>query len=336
MRPDAPPTAEEIARAFAFQQAHADSEPGDKQAGAAVAGEIYREYLSTLKQDEAAPGLLKFIENLAESGSVTTEDRGPHRAFWSYQSQLEGADTPVPNRFLARACGESRGLQVLEDTPAGHQLNSYSLGNELVVDALTQHFDFDPDELDSAHGKAWDTLSDRYAEATEGLVIAFAADITEDSVLGKTEVPALLQNSKVGKEGIKFATPMPRHEHIPAEIQALMADDPVRCQLRMGDYDPEKSPKDLAEKLGAIDVPENQRMAHEAAMWKLASANTYDELSVRAAVKQPARAANAFMPGTVARPVAQPAAPRGPTGHGVINPAPGLPSPARVQSGTER
>lgn len=45
---------------------------------------------------------------------------------------------------------------------------------------LARHFDFDPEELDAAHGAAWDTLSDRYAMATEGLVIGFAADITAD------------------------------------------------------------------------------------------------------------------------------------------------------------
>ncbi|WP_405491500.1 hypothetical protein [Streptomyces sp. NBC_00096] len=335
MRADAPPTPEEIARAFVLQEAQADVDRADPRAGREVAEKVYRDCLSA-QPESSEPNLLGFITALAREGSVTNEERGADRAFWSYESQLEGADKPVPNRFLARACGESRGLQVLEDTPAGHQLNSYSLGNRTVVRALAQHFDFDPDELGTAHGRAWDTLSDRYAEATEGLVITFAADITEDSVLGKTEIPALLQNSKVGKEGIKFATPMPRHEHIPAEIDALMADAPVRCQLRKGDYDPEKSPKDLAVKLAAIDVPENQRMAHEAAMWQLASANTYDELSARAAAKQSPQAGNAFMPGMGARPVARPAAPRGPTGHGVINPAAEFPSVVPAQSGVER
>lgn len=117
-------------------------------------------------------------------------------------------DVPVPNRFLARACGESRGLQVLEDTPAGHQLNSYALDNRHVLEGLVEHFDFDPEELDAVHGQAWDSLSDRFAEATEGLAIPFAADVTRGSVLGKTEMPTLLKKADVGKEGVKFATPL--------------------------------------------------------------------------------------------------------------------------------
>ncbi|MGW0364348.1 hypothetical protein [Streptomyces sp. NPDC002990] len=335
MRPDAPPTPEEIATAFAFEAEYAAAVPTDQEAGAEVAGRIYRDFQSEYGP-ERPPDLLAFIKDLAENGSVTNEDRGIHRAFWSYESQPEGADRPVLHRFLARACGESRGLQVLEDTPVGDQLNSYFLDNRHVVEGLTEHFAFDPAKLRTTHGQAWDTLSERYAEATEGLVIGFAADITEGSVLGKTEIPELLKNSKVGKEGIKFATPMPRHEHIPAQIDALMAEDSIRCQLRMEDYDPEKSPKDFAEKLAAVDVPEKQRMAHEAAMWQLASANTYDELSARASAKTTPQTTNAFLPGMAARPVARPAAPRGPTGHGVLNPAAQFTSPAPAHSGVER
>lgn len=314
------------------------------ESGLELAGRIFSDCQSA-QAGQSRLDLPAFVKDLSENTSVTNEDRGPDRAFWSYESQPEGADSPIPHRFLARAFGESRGLQVLEDTPAGHQLNSYFLGNANVVEAMVEHFGIDADELGAAHGKAWDTLSTRYAEATEGLVIALAADITEDSVLGKTEIPALLENSKVGKEGIKFATPMPRHDHIPAGIDALLADDPVRCQLRKEDYDPEKSPKDLAAKLAAIDVPDNQRMAHEAAMWQLASANTYPELSAHTAAKQSpqaaqtaqaAQAGNAFLPGMGARPAARPTAPRGPTGHGVINPAAPLPSVAPAQSGVER
>ncbi|MGW0754870.1 hypothetical protein, partial [Streptomyces sp. NPDC002587] len=166
-----------------MQQAHAEAEPAREQDGTKVAGRIYQDYLATLEPNEGGPGLLRYIEDLVKNTSVTNEDRGPHRAFWSYESRLEGADRPVPNRFLARACGESRGLQVLEDTPAGHQLNSYSLGNRYVVRALAEHFAFDEAELDATHGAAWDTLSERFAEATEGLAVPFAADITEGSVL---------------------------------------------------------------------------------------------------------------------------------------------------------
>ncbi|MGW0752982.1 hypothetical protein, partial [Streptomyces sp. NPDC002587] len=192
-----------------LQQAQADSEPQTKQAGAKLANRIYQDALARMEPSPDGPDLAEFITSLALEDSVTNADRGIDRAFWSYESELEGTDKPVPNRFLAKACGESRGLQVLEDTPAGNQLNSYCLDNVDVLNALAQHFDFDEAELGAVHGAAWDTLSERFAEATEGLAVPFAADITEGSVLGKIEVPALLRNSEVGKEGIKFATPLP-------------------------------------------------------------------------------------------------------------------------------
>ncbi|MFD0374516.1 hypothetical protein [Streptomyces sp. NPDC127112] len=109
------------------------------------------------------PTLPDFIEGIGRDGSVTNDARGPHRAFWPYESVLEGADTPVPNRFLARACGESRGLQVLEETPAGHQLNSYAPDHRHVLEGLVEHFKFNSEELDTVHGQAWDALSDRFA-----------------------------------------------------------------------------------------------------------------------------------------------------------------------------
>ncbi|MET9320858.1 hypothetical protein ABZX75_11830 [Streptomyces sp. NPDC003038] len=240
----------------------------------------------------------------------------------------------MPNRFLARACGESRGLQVLEDTPAGHQLNGYFLGNEFVVDALAQHFGFEPEELDTTHVQAWDTLSDRYAEETEGLVIGFAADITEDSVLGKTEMPKLLQKSNVGKDGIKFATPMPRHEHLPPDIDAFIANDPVRCQLLMGDYDPTKTPKEFAMKLHAIDVPEDQKEAHKQIVDRLSNANSYKEVNPATpeGKRQSART-NSFLPGVNVSHGVIPASRTSLTSHGAIEPvAPHIaPKPAGIE-----
>ncbi|MGW2015478.1 hypothetical protein [Streptomyces sp. NPDC001927] len=324
MRPDAPPTPAEIARAFALEQEHDAAEPRDEQAGAAIARRLYGDYLSTLdpKAEGPQPGLLHFIENLAAKDSVTNKDRGPHRAFWSYESELEGVDKPVPNRFLAKACGQSRGLQVLEDTPAGHQLNGYFLGNEYVVDALAEHFNFDPEKLDATHGAAWDTLSDRYAVATEGLVIGFAADITPGSVLGKTEIPALLKNAAVGKEGIKFATPLPQHEHLPPDINAFMAHPPIRCQLRMWDDDPGKSPEEFAMKLHAIDVPEDQKKAHAAIVDRLSTANSYEELNPTTAEAKQRGRMSAFIPGVNVGHGVVPAPRSVVTGHGVSEPAP--------------
>ncbi|MCY0922771.1 MULTISPECIES: hypothetical protein [unclassified Streptomyces] len=326
MRPEAPPTPEEVARAIAFEQEHAESEPADESAGRRLAVRLYEDCLSAQPEQDGpeqdGPDLMGFIKHISEQGSVTNEDRGPDRAFWSFKSQPEGADRAIPHRFLARAYGESRGLQVLEDTPAGNRLNGYFLGNEFVVDALAQHFDFEPEELDAAHGAAWDTLSDRYAEAAEGLVITFAADITEDSVLGKTEMPKLLGGSNVGKDRIRFAVPMPRHEHLPPEIDAFIANDPVRCQLLMGDYDPAKSPEEFAMKLDAIDVPEDQREAHQHAVERLSTATSYEELNPATPDTKRSRVrTNSFLPGVNVGHSIVPASRRGPTSHGAIEPA---------------
>ncbi|MEU9031397.1 hypothetical protein AB0D46_28560 [Streptomyces sp. NPDC048383] len=338
MIPEAPPTPQEIARAFELDQEHANATPADQEQGYEVAQRIFADYVASGASTKD-PDLLQFIKGQANSGSVTNEDRGVHRAFWSYESKLEGVGAPVPNRFLARACGESRGLQVLEDTPVGHQLNSYFLDNRYVVEALAEAFKFDPVELRSIHGKAWDTLSERFAQETEGLAVSFAADITENSVIGNIEIPALLKNSKVGKEGIKFATrlPLEGHEHLPPDVHGFMSNDAVRCQLRKGDDDPQKSPEEFAKKLAAIDVPEDQKEAHSAIVARLSEAKSYEELHTappEPKQKGPSKRARAFMPGMSLENGIPPAAPaRGPTGHGVMNPvAAGLaPKPAGIE-----
>lgn len=277
-----------------------------------VAERIYRDYLAS--HPDGGPTLPDFIAGIGRDESVTNDARGPHRAFWSYESELDGVDVPVPNRFLARACGESRGLQVLEDTPAGHQLNSYALDNRHVLEALAEHFDFDPEELDAVHGQAWDSLSERFAEATEGLAIPFAADVTRGSVLGRTEMRALLKKANVGKEGVKFATPLPPHEHLPKEIHELISADPVRCQLFKDDYAITKSPQSFAGVLAAIDVPESHKAAHKQAVDRLTGAKSYGELKVKAQ-------ASAFLHGVTLPTGLTQSAARSRGGHGLLNPA---------------
>ncbi|MEV7519480.1 hypothetical protein [Streptomyces sp. NPDC091371] len=324
MTPDAPPTPQEIARAFELWDEHLASIPDDPASARALAERIYQDCQATVPSGEPAPKLLDFIANLAETGSVTNEDRGPVRAFWSHESQPEGADRPVPHRFLARACGESRNLQVLEDTPAGHQLNSYHLGNPLVVDALERHFAFDDEKLATTHGEAWDTLSRHFANAAETKVVAFVPDISaERSVLGRDEMPLLLQNENVGKDGVKFPVPLPRHEHIPADIDAFIANPSVRSQLVMEDYAEEKSPEAFAVKLNAIDVPEEQKETHERIVDRLSMATSYKEMLGQEApeAKRPSVRTNSFLPGVNVSHGIVPAARSGPAGHGAIPPA---------------
>ncbi|GGV05437.1 hypothetical protein GCM10010260_48280 [Streptomyces filipinensis] len=337
---DSPPTREEITEAVARQHAYRQAEPQSQEAGESVAQRIYTDWREAHAQGRDVPDLVSFVRDVAGTGSVTREDRGEVRAFWSYMSQPEGASEPIGHRYLAQACGSSRGFQVLEDTPAGSRLDSYQLWNEHVKDALVRDYGLDEEAVNALAPEVWSTVSQRYAEAAQGPVVAFATDIAAFSVLGKDELPRLLAHEQVGKDNIRFPLPAPRHEHLPPEIDALIADDAMRAQVLMEDFDPEKSPKEFAAKLGGVDVPERLRDDHQAALRRLQLADSYEELNAKASAPQPA-AVNEFLPGVAVRPVAMPAAPRGPAaGHGVLNPAAALslptPMPVQQSAGVER
>ncbi|MFJ9964060.1 hypothetical protein [Streptomyces avermitilis] len=336
-----PPARDEIERALALQDAYEAAAPHNRDEARVAVGRMYADWRVAHEQGREFPDLFSFVRDVAGNGSVTHPDRGEVRAFWSWKSQPEGAPREVGHRYLAQACGSSRGMQVLEDSPAGRQLDSYHLWNTEVQRALVDDFELDEAAVTSLAPEVWSTVSQRYAEAAEGPVVAFAADIGAASVLGKDELPRLLAHTNVGKENIKFPLPSPRHEHLPPEIDGLIADDAVRAQVRMDDFDPAKSPKDFAQKLGGVDVPERLREDHEAAMWRLGLADTYEQLHPKPPTRQRATA-NEFLPGVDVRPAARPAAPRGPTGHGVMNPAaalsvpPPAAAPAHQPTGIER
>ncbi|MGW6565430.1 hypothetical protein [Streptomyces sp. NPDC054975] len=337
----APPTRAEIENALRLQDEFAQGRPETPSEARAVVSRIYSDWQAA--KAEAAPerpldDIPSYIRDLAAHGDVTNPDRGIIRAFWSYRSQPEGAPREVKHQFLAQACGQARGYQVLEETPAGQTLDSYYLASHLVRDLLAEDHGVDEDDLKAATAEAWKTVSDRYALAAEGPVVTFSTDITAGSILSASEMPILLAHEKVGKDAVSFPLEMPRHDHLPPEIDALIADPPLRAQVRKEDFDPSKSPKEFAAKLADLDVPENQREAHEAALWRLSTANTYDELNTRAAQNVPAQQQHsAFTPGLTAKPVTRPAAPRGPTGHGVYDPADiELPAPAPAPTGVER
>ncbi|WP_137993578.1 hypothetical protein [Streptomyces vilmorinianum] len=338
----APPTQAEIENALRLQEEFDRGKPGTPAEAMAVASRIYADWQAARENnppDRQVPDLLSYVRDLADNGSVTNPDRGMIRAFWSYRSQPEGAPRAVRHQFLAQACGQTRGYQVLEETPAGGRLDSYHLSNPLVQAALAKDYEVDVQDVAKVNSYAWKTVSDRYALAAEGPVVIFATDITEGSILGANEMPIVLAHEKVGKDAVSFPLEMPRHEHLPPEIDALIANPPLRAQVRMEDHDPDKSPKDFAAKLAALDIPENQREAHEAALWRLSTANTYDELTTRAEQNAiPQQKTSAFTPGMTTRPASRTAAPRGPTGHGVYNPAIAPPAPALTpaQPGVER
>ncbi|MFC8273349.1 hypothetical protein ACFUJR_12625 [Streptomyces sp. NPDC057271] len=330
---DAPPTQEEIDTAFRLRDEYTKATPSNAEEASVLAGRIYDDWQTAHAEERTtAPDLLAFIKDIGDNASVTSPDRGSVRAFWAYESQPEGAPEPIQHRFLARACGASRGLQVLQETDGGRQMDSYRLETDEMQDVLVEDYGLNREKLKSTVDDTWIKLSERYAREAQGPVVAFVGEIAERTVLGKDELPILLERSEVGKEGVKFPVPLPERDHLPPDIHAFIAHAPHRAQIRMEDYAADKSPKDFAAKLAGLDVPDNQREAHEAALWRLSTANTYPELNALTAQNVPKQQHSAFTPGLTTKAAIRPAAPRGPTGHGVYNPtiAPPAPEPTGV------
>ncbi|MGW0390849.1 hypothetical protein ACWDYJ_08090 [Streptomyces sp. NPDC003042] len=323
----APPTNGEITTALRLEGEHRAATPTTPEQVEEVHERLIRDWQAANEAGTPTPDIQSFIREVAAKESVTNKERGDVRAFWSYKSQPEGAPSEVGHRYLAQACGVTRNYQVLEDSPAGKQLDSYHLWEPEVQGLLVQDFAVSEAESEALAPEVWSTVSRRYAEEAKGPVVVFAADIGEESVLGKDELPQLLAHKQVGKEGVEFALPSPRHEHLPREIDELIADDAVRCQVRMEDFDPkETTPKDFAEKLGAIDVPENRQADHQAALSRLMSADSYAELNAPPAASArpgPERAHGFMLAVDIPAKVPLPR-PGRPSGHGVINPVPEL------------
>ncbi|MEV7541333.1 hypothetical protein [Streptomyces sp. NPDC089915] len=323
------PTPDELARAIALEAAYEASKPRTPDRVEEVTSRIWGDWAAAYPEAEGRPSLLSFIREVANTQAVTIEDRGETRAFWSWRSQPEGAPQDVGHRFVAQACGESRGYQVLEDTEAGRTLDSYHLWQPEVQKALAQDLGLPEKELQDLAPEVWRAASFRYAQESQGPVVAFAADLGAGSVLGEIEMPQLLDHPNVGKEGVRFPLPLPRHEHLPAEIDELMADEAVRCQVRMEDYDAkDTTPAQFAARLAAIDAPERQRTALEAAVGTLSAAQGYEELTALPAEREqpePPKPAlgHSFIHGaTIPRTMTVPPrpAPALASTHGVINP----------------
>ncbi|MFD9102256.1 hypothetical protein ACFVZN_14385 [Streptomyces virginiae] len=324
----APPTQGEITTALRLEREREAAKPTTPEQVEEVQERLIRDWQAANEAGSPTPDIQSFIRSVAAKASVTNKDRGDTRAFWSYKSQPEGAPSEVGHRFVAQACGETRNYQVLEDSPAGKQLDSYHLWEPGVQEMLTRDFDVEPSEANDLAPEVWSTVSRRYAEEAKGPVVVFAADIGEESVLGKDELPQLLAHERVGRDGVEFALPSPRHGHLPPEIDELIADDPVRCQIRMEDFDPEETtPKEFAKKLAAISVPENRRAEHQAAIARLMSADSYPELNEP---RGPDRA-HGFMVAVDIPDRVPSQRPAEHLGHGVVNPVPELARTAEVE-----
>ncbi|MGW6615001.1 hypothetical protein ACWGA0_16270 [Streptomyces erythrochromogenes] len=267
-----------------LQAEHEERKPRTGAEARKVIRDIYADWRAGKGAKAPTENLLAYIEEVSKSADVTNEDRGEVRALWTWKSQPEGADREIPHRFLAQACGRTRGYQVLEDSPAGHQLDGYWLGEKVVRDTLVQSYNLKSQAVSKTAGKIWDDVSARYIEAAEGKVSVFAAEIGEDSVLGGTELPLARANEHVRREGLEFPIEFPRQTHLPADMHDLLADPATRTDLRREHYDLAKTtPQQFAAKLAAIDVPEHLKQAHTAAVARLSAATSYEELTAPAA-----------------------------------------------------
>ncbi|GAA0323554.1 hypothetical protein GCM10010302_73400 [Streptomyces polychromogenes] len=281
------PTLEEIELAKRLQAEHLGRQPGSAAEARKVISQIYADWHARKGLEESTPNpgsLLEYVEAVAKDAGVTNEDRGDVRALWSWRSQPEGADREIPHRYLAQACGRTRGYQVLEDSPAGQQLDGYWLGDDQVRNTLVRSYGMKLDDVKASADKAWDGVSARYIGEARGTVAVFAAEIGEKSILGGTELPVVMDNELVGKDGLQFPIEFPHPSHLPADMRDLLADPAVRAVLRREHYDPEHTtPQQFAAKLAAFDLPEHLRPARTAAVAQLNTAPDYAGLTGPAA-----------------------------------------------------
>lgn len=277
------PTLEEIELAKQLQAEHMAGQPGSAAEARKVISRIYADWHARKGLEESTPTpetLLKYIEAVAKDADVTNEDRGDVRALWSWRSQPEGADREIPHRYLAQACGRTRGYQVLEDSPAGQQLDGYWLGDEQVRNTLVRSYGMKLDDVKATYGQAWHGVSARYIEEAKGNVPVFAAEIGAESVLGKTELPLVIANEHVGKDGLQFPIEFPHPAHLPADMRDLLADPAVRVVLRREHYDAKKTtPQEFAASLAGFDLPEHLQQAQKAAVAQLNTALSYTALT---------------------------------------------------------
>ncbi|WP_079428132.1 hypothetical protein [Streptomyces katrae] len=282
------PTQAEIARAIALEEAYNATHPLTPDKVREAVGRLYGDWMAEGGK-EKFEDVLVYAAHVAKTQSPTSEDRGEVRALWSFMSQPEGAPKAIRHQFLAQACGESRGYQVLEDTPVGLQLTSYELWDPGVQKALTRQLRLDEAVVQQSPFDIWDAASASYAGAATGEMAVFAADIGADSILGKTEMPRVVGPEGVGREAVRFAIDFPHHQHLPTDMYDLLADEGVRCQLRVEDYlEKSTTPRGFADKLAAVDVPEHLREARDAAVERLRTADAYSELvDPRAEVTEP-------------------------------------------------
>ncbi|MFE1102021.1 hypothetical protein ACFW4K_16015 [Nocardiopsis alba] len=249
---------------------------------------------------DGRPDIHGYVTDLARNNPVPPGADGQTFAFWSFKSAPDPSSAPVGHRFVAQACSESRDYAVLETTDTGKKLDSYRLFEPPVIEAIEKQYDIKEKEVKEARKEAWSALSTSYTQAARGEARVFAPDVAHDSVLGRDEIPQLLVNKNVGLENIHFEMDLPKHDHLPDQVQSFLENDMVRAQVTMDHYAengpssdvlvgqglaPDTAPPHaLAHKLEGIRVSPDLQDDRDRAVGLLRSGNSYRDLKDPGAV----------------------------------------------------
>ncbi|MFH9550672.1 hypothetical protein [Streptomyces sp. NPDC017435] len=218
-----------------------------ERAEAANTLEGAQEIVDRLDAESEAAGFAsvkEYIESVTtdRKGVSPPEGKNPTSAFWSHGTPHPEAprnwtgENFLDNRYVAEAWAlvqnnRSPGsARTLETTEGGQRLNEM----HLFEDAVRQALGGDDQGFTYAWAReCWGSISQTYAEASEGPVVVFSETAHTRSILYNRELPTLHANQGVGLDNIHFAYTAPREW--PQEARNEIGADAVRAQVQVDD-----------------------------------------------------------------------------------------------------
>ncbi|MEH0471730.1 hypothetical protein QA943_23325 [Streptomyces sp. B21-097] len=186
----------------------------------------------------------EYIESLTtdRDGVSPPEGTRPTSAFWSHGThhaqapQNWAGENFLDNRYVAEAWAtvqnkrSADSARTLETTEGGRRLNEM----HLFEDAVRQALGGDEQGFTYAWARdCWGSISQTYAEASEGPVVVVSQTAHTRSILYNRELPTLHANQDVGLDNIHFAYAPPREW--PQEARNEIGADTVRAQVQVDD-----------------------------------------------------------------------------------------------------
>ncbi|MFF1543702.1 hypothetical protein [Streptomyces sp. NPDC058291] len=186
----------------------------------------------------------EYVESLTTDRGGVSPPEGAHptSAFWSHGTHHPEApqnwtgENFLDNRYVAEAWAvvqneRSPGsARTLETTEGGHRLNEM----HLFEDAVRQALGGDEQGFTYAWARdCWGSISQTYAEASEGPVVVFSETAHTRSILYNRELPTLHTNQDVGLANIHFAYASPMEWS--QEARNEIGPDAVRAQVQVDD-----------------------------------------------------------------------------------------------------